>query len=68
MRNKSILLLEGGPDKAIKLTPEFSNRVSALSPSSVSMLSNLGAWEQITNQGRVGQVGWTFYDQLCGNN
>jgi len=56
LRDKSILLLEGGPDKAIKLTPEFSNRVSALAPSSVSMLSDLGVWQHINSQDRVGQV------------
>jgi len=45
MQNRKIILLEAAPEKKIELTNEYSNRVSALSPSSVGLLSNIGAWK-----------------------
>ena len=52
-----MLLLEAGPEKKIVLESEsqYSNRVSALAPSSVSLLSQLGAWQTIS-QSRLGRV------------
>ena len=42
MKNKSIILLEAAMDKQIKISSEYSNRVSALAPSSVKLLAELG--------------------------
>eukprot|EP00092_Neocalanus_flemingeri_P009625 GFUD01010361.1.p1 GENE.GFUD01010361.1~~GFUD01010361.1.p1 ORF type:complete len:458 (-),score=146.79 GFUD01010361.1:19-1392(-) len=55
MQNRKIVLLEAGPEKKIVLTPEYSNRVSALSPTSVGLLSKLGAWD-IIQAARIGPV------------
>jgi len=55
MQNRKIILLEAAPEKEIVLTKEYSNRVSALSPSSVALLSNLGAWNIMSNE-RVSPV------------
>jgi len=55
MQNRKIILLEAAPEKKIVLTPEYSNRVSALSPSSVGLLSKLGAWD-IMQKSRVSPV------------
>ena len=55
MRNKKVLLLEAAPEKKIVLGEEYSNRVAALAPSSVRLLSRLGAWQTIS-QSRLGQV------------
>ena len=50
-------MLEAGPEKKTVLESEsqYSNRVSALAPSSVSLLSQLGAWQTIS-QSRLGRV------------
>jgi len=45
MQNRKVILLEAAPEKKIVLTNEYSNRVSALSSSSVGLLSNIGAWK-----------------------
>jgi len=55
MQNRKIILLEAAPEKQIVLTSEYSNRVSALSPSSVGLLSKLGVWDTIL-AGRVAPV------------
>merc|ERR1719436_619835 len=57
MRRRKVLLLEAGPEKKTVLESEsqYSNRVSALAPSSVSLLSQLGAWQTIS-QSRLGRV------------
>jgi len=55
MQNKNVILLEAAPEKEIVLGSEYSNRVSALSPSSVGLLSNLGAWS-IMSDARVSPV------------
>lgn len=54
MRGASILLLEGGPKKdyaldAKKNSPNksYSNRVSAVSKSSIQLLQSVGAWQII---------------------
>jgi len=56
MKNKSIILLEAAMDKQIKISSEYSNRVSALAPSSVKLLAELGTWDEICSHGRVGEV------------
>ena len=48
-------MLEAAPEKKLVLEGDYSNRVSALSPSSVSLLSRLGAWQTIS-QARLGRV------------
>lgn len=55
MQNKKVILLEAAPEKKIVLGTEYSNRVSALSPSSVGLLANLGAWS-IMSDARVSPV------------
>lgn len=54
MRGVSILLLEGGPNKDYALDAKknatnrsYSNRVSAVSKSSVQLLQSVGAWQII---------------------
>ena len=51
------MLLEAAPEKKLVVDSEsqYSNRVSALAPSSVRLLSQLGAWQSIT-QSRLGLV------------
>ena len=56
MKNKRIVLLEAAPDKEITIGTDYSNRVSALAPSSVSLLTRLGVWPRIEAGGRAGQV------------
>ena len=56
MKNKRIVLLEAAPDKEITIGTDYSNRVSALAPSSVSLLTRLGVWPKIEAGGRAGQV------------
>ena len=56
MKNKKIVLLEAAPDKEIKLSKDYSNRVSALAPSTVSLLSSLGVWQRVEAAGRLGEV------------
>ena len=56
MKNKKIVLLEAAPDREITIGPDYSNRVSALAPSSVSLLTSLGVWPGIEAGGRAGQV------------
>ena len=56
MKNKKIVLLEAAPDREITISTDYSNRVSALAPSSVSLLTSLGVWPRIEAGGRAGQV------------
>ena len=56
MKNKRIVLLEAAPDKEITIGTDYSNRVSALAPSSVSLLTRLGVWPRIEAGGRAGHV------------
>jgi len=58
LRGSSILLLEGGPRKEYNLDAKqnvsnksYSNRVSALSKSSVQLLQSVGAWQTIKDIG-----------------
>lgn len=46
-KKKKILLLESAPKRIIEVKPEYSNRVVALNPSSVSLLEKVGAWGTI---------------------
>jgi len=55
MSSKTVMLLEAGPQKETVASSQYSNRVSALSPSSVGLLSQLGAWQTIS-QSRLGLV------------
>ena len=50
-------MLEAAPEKRLVLDSDsqYSNRVSALAPSSVRLLSQLGAWQTIS-QSRLGLV------------
>ena len=50
-----MILLEAAAEKQPVLGDQYSNRVAALSPSSVRLLSQLGAWQSIS-QSRHGQV------------
>jgi len=60
----SILLLEGGPNrkefdlssKKNALDKNYSNRVSAISKSSVQLLESIGAWQIIEDLGRNNAV------------
>lgn len=60
----SILLLEGGPNrkeydlssKQNTLDKNYSNRVSAVSKSSVQLLQSIGAWQIIEDLGRNNAV------------
>ncbi|XP_068195734.1 ubiquinone biosynthesis monooxygenase COQ6, mitochondrial [Antennarius striatus] len=46
---KKILLLEAGNKKVMDKVPDtYSTRVSSISPGSATLLSSIGAWEQIT--------------------
>lgn len=64
LRGMSILLLEGGPnrkeyDLSLKkntLDKNYSNRVSAVSKSSVQLLQSIGAWQIIEDLGRNNAV------------
>lgn len=48
-KDKKILLLEGGPEKNFNLSPIYSNRVSALSEATRSLMMDIGAWSVIEN-------------------
>ncbi|XP_060878425.1 ubiquinone biosynthesis monooxygenase COQ6, mitochondrial isoform X1 [Metopolophium dirhodum] len=64
LRGMSILLLEGGPNrkeydlsaKKNTLDRPYSNRVSAVSKSSVQLLQSIGAWQIIEDLGRNNAV------------
>ncbi|XP_077179313.1 ubiquinone biosynthesis monooxygenase COQ6, mitochondrial isoform X1 [Paroedura picta] len=48
LRGKKILLLEAGPKKLTKQLPKsYSNRVSAITPGSATLLNSFGAWDHI---------------------
>lgn len=47
LKDKKILLLEGGPEKKFNLSPKYSNRVSALSEATRSLMMEIGAWSVI---------------------
>lgn len=49
LKDKKILLLEGGPEKKFNLSPKYSNRVSALSEATRSLMMEIGAWSVIEN-------------------
>ncbi|XP_008398435.1 ubiquinone biosynthesis monooxygenase COQ6, mitochondrial [Poecilia reticulata] len=49
LAGKKILLLEAGHKKVMDRVPDtYSTRVSSISPGSATLLSGIGAWEQIT--------------------
>ncbi|KAM9340819.1 ubiquinone biosynthesis monooxygenase COQ6, mitochondrial [Symphorus nematophorus] len=49
LAGKKILLLEAGNKKVMDKVPDtYSTRVSSISPGSATLLSGIGAWEQIT--------------------
>uniref|UniRef100_A0A671UDZ1 Ubiquinone biosynthesis monooxygenase COQ6, mitochondrial n=1 Tax=Sparus aurata TaxID=8175 RepID=A0A671UDZ1_SPAAU len=49
LEGKKILLLEAGNKKVMDKVPDtYSTRVSSISPGSATLLSSIGAWEQIT--------------------
>ncbi|XP_060118223.1 ubiquinone biosynthesis monooxygenase COQ6, mitochondrial [Heteronotia binoei] len=48
LHEKKILLLEAGPKKATNQLPKsYSNRVSAITPGSATLLNSFGAWDHI---------------------
>ncbi|XP_078452405.1 ubiquinone biosynthesis monooxygenase COQ6, mitochondrial isoform X1 [Lampetra fluviatilis] len=48
LSDKRILLLEAGKPKQFgTLPPTYSNRVSALSPGSITLLDHVGAWDHV---------------------
>uniref|UniRef100_F1L517 Ubiquinone biosynthesis monooxygenase coq-6 n=1 Tax=Ascaris suum TaxID=6253 RepID=F1L517_ASCSU len=47
LSSKKILLLESGDLKPLTKTPIYSNRVSAISPPSVTFFKKLGIWEKL---------------------
>nr|XP_056707268.1 ubiquinone biosynthesis monooxygenase COQ6, mitochondrial [Euleptes europaea] len=48
LHEKKILLLEAGPKKATNRLPKgYSNRVSAITPGSATLLNSFGAWDHI---------------------
>ncbi|XP_053552671.1 ubiquinone biosynthesis monooxygenase COQ6, mitochondrial isoform X1 [Bombina bombina] len=50
LRNKRILLLEAGHRKRLDHLPaSFSNRVSAISPGSATLLASFGVWDHISS-------------------
>merc|ERR1719195_1911492 len=61
MSNKRIVLLEAAPEPRPRPADpgpvrEYSNRVAALAPSSVRLLSDLGAWQLMTRTPAAGGV------------
>lgn len=49
LEGKKILLLEAGNKKVMDKVPDtYSTRVSSISPGSATLLSSIGAWDQIT--------------------
>lgn len=64
LRGMSILLLEGGPNrnqydfnvKKNTLENSYSNRVSALSKSTIQLLQSVGAWQIISDLGLCNAV------------
>ncbi|XP_061467702.1 ubiquinone biosynthesis monooxygenase COQ6, mitochondrial [Rhineura floridana] len=50
LSDKKILLLEAGPKKVANQLPKsYSNRVSAITPGSATLLGSFGAWDHICN-------------------
>ncbi|XP_064602568.1 ubiquinone biosynthesis monooxygenase COQ6, mitochondrial-like [Liolophura sinensis] len=50
LKGKKIVLLEGAAEKeSFTLTEKYSNRVCALSPATVDLLTDLGSWQEICN-------------------
>ncbi|KAH9280093.1 Ubiquinone biosynthesis monooxygenase COQ6, mitochondrial [Echinococcus granulosus] len=49
LRNKRILLIEGGPKKEYVKRPNHCVRVVAITPTSRSLLEGVGAWSEIEN-------------------
>lgn len=47
LKEKKIVLLESAPKKTFTLSDMFSNRTCAISPSSVDLLSSIGAWSEV---------------------
>ncbi|CAB3360546.1 Hypothetical predicted protein [Cloeon dipterum] len=47
LRDKKILLLEASPAKEYRLTSKYSNRVSALSEATISLMMEIDAWPLI---------------------
>jgi len=42
-----VVLLEAAPESNSQLQDQYSNRVAALNPASVSILDELGAWDEV---------------------
>lgn len=66
LAGKKIYLLEGAPKKPYVLKPEFSNRVSAVNPSSTKFLSQIGVWP-IMEKTRVTPFKKMFVWEDCSN-
>ncbi|KDR03814.1 Ubiquinone biosynthesis monooxygenase COQ6, partial [Zootermopsis nevadensis] len=49
LSGKKILLLEGSPQQAKDLKPQYSNRVSSLNSGTKSLLELIGAWKHIAS-------------------
>lgn len=47
LQNQKILLIEGAPKKNWKLSNNYSNRVSALNPSTKKLLESVDVWNHI---------------------
>lgn len=50
LSEKKILLLEGAPAKSVTLKDSYSNRVSAISHSSVELFKDIHIWDDIASQ------------------
>lgn len=53
LANKKILLLEAGKAANYANPDKYSNRVSAINPSTQQLMKEIGAWEQITRYAPV---------------
>ncbi|XP_077300188.1 ubiquinone biosynthesis protein COQ6, mitochondrial [Arctopsyche grandis] len=47
LSSQKILLLESSPEKKFTLTDRYSNRVSALNPTTKNLMISIGAWKHI---------------------
>jgi len=55
MQSRKVILLEASPRIQYEQPPLYSNRVAALAPSSVKLLSDIGAWDTM-QENRVSPV------------
>lgn len=44
---QKILLLEGSPEQKFSIKEQYSNRVSAINPSTKNLMDSIGAWKHI---------------------